>query len=90
MVYHNPVAVQVGMNSRFRHYRGGLFDDTSCPYLEDGWLTVIGYDENAYFCLNSWGENWGVYGLIYIRRGETNMERGVCGILRWAFAPLHK
>ena len=66
MVYHNPVAVQVGMSSYFRHYRGGLFNDPLCPYEEDGWLTVVGYSRDAYICMNSWGEGWGVYGFIYI------------------------
>jgi len=51
---------------------------------------VVGYGDaqgsDAFYAQNSWGENWGVNGYVYISTNQTaNSGLGVCGILTSGF-----
>ena len=95
-VFHNFILVFVITVLLINFYffpRQGIYDGDNCP--KDSTNTnhialVVGYDskqgKDYWIVKNSWGENWGMKGYIFIQR-RTKLPYGVCSINAWAFYP---
>ncbi|WAR09028.1 CYSP1-like protein [Mya arenaria] len=74
-----PISVCIAVNEKFRHYRGGIFYDTSCSTARDGHAAlVVGYGSKPreyWLVKNSWGTRWGEHGYIRMARNKGNMCR---------------
>ena len=95
-----PVSVTVDASvSSFQLYESGIYYEPSCTQLLlDHSVLVVGYANNtntetsvlgnttgAYWIVkNSWGEDWGIDGYIWMSRGRDNN----CGIASEALFPL--
>jgi cathepsin L len=75
----------------FQFYKGGIYNNPSCPnslnqidhaMLAIGW----GVDNGTPYWLikNSWGSDWGYYGLVLMMRNDNNQ----CGIATYATVPV--
>merc|ERR1712121_449 len=77
-----PLSICVEVNSGFRNYRGGIFDDPSCGTSLNHAVALVGYDSQSYFLRNSWGTSWGAAGMMNIIIGKNT-----CGILNESCYP---
>ncbi|ETV71060.1 hypothetical protein H257_13482 [Aphanomyces astaci] len=82
-VAHQPVAVAIEADQKeFQFYKSGVFDKTCGTSLDHGVL-VVGYgtqDGKKFWKVkNSWGEEWGDAGFIYLAR-DIGVEQGQCGV----------
>jgi len=60
----------------FELYQTGIYNDPKCSNRTlDHSLLLVGYNANAWIAQNTWGQDWGMKGYIYIARG-----RNTCGI----------
>jgi len=98
--YLGPIAVGLNGNDKaFLHYKDGIFDSIKCSSTPNHAMLVVGYGERKssdgvhvkyWIARNSWGENWGMQGYIWIKRGVTDQKgkkknsnmSGVCGIAK--------
>ncbi|XP_063055373.1 cathepsin K-like [Engraulis encrasicolus] len=80
-----PISVALDASQRtFRFYKKGTYSDYYCrPDKLTHALLVVGYTRREWIVKNSWGQNWGVKGYIYIQRGQN-----VCGIANAASFPI--
>jgi len=69
-----------GENRDFQLFRGGIYDNRSCPSQVDHLISLVGYGSEGgkdfWIVKNSWGSVWGENGFGKVRRG-VNM----CGIV---------
>ncbi|RQM22609.1 hypothetical protein B5M09_005570 [Aphanomyces astaci] len=82
-VARQPVSVAIEADQpEFQFYKSGVFDKRCGTKLDHGVL-VVGYgtkDGNKYWKVkNSWGEEWGDAGFIYLAR-DIGVEQGQCGV----------
>lgn len=65
-----PVYAAVTVDSAFRAYRGGVFNASSRAPVNHA-ICLVGWDDSrgAWILRNSWGENWGDNGYMYIAYG---------------------
>jgi C1A family cysteine protease len=78
---YGPLVASVSAENRdFLLYRGGIYENKSCPKAVDHVVSVVGYGtENGkpyWIIKNSWGSTWGENGFMKLARG-VNM----CGIV---------
>ncbi|XP_041367011.1 procathepsin L-like [Gigantopelta aegis] len=84
-----PLMVYVdASHGSFQFYKSGVYHDSTCSkHQMDHSLQIVGYgviDDILYWiCKNSWGENWGQKGYIWMRRG-TN-ECGIATRVKYPF-----
>ena len=74
---YGPVAVGVD-SSEWDNYRGGVFRHTMCTHDIDHAVTIVGYTDTAWIIKNSWGDNWGDEGYMYLERGHN-----ACGVAEY-------
>jgi C1A family cysteine protease len=88
-----PVAIAIEADQKeFQLYKSGIFTANCGTNLDHGVL-VVGYgSENGldyYIVKNSWGNEWGLNGYIYLARGkEYNNGNGQCGMLMQGSYPI--
>jgi len=70
-----PIAVCLHAEGPFQHYKGGIFDDASCPKPSDHVVLAIGYGHGFWIIKNSWGTAWGEGGYIRMVAGKN-----MCGL----------
>jgi len=88
---HQPVAVCVDSSHiNFEYYTGGIYYEPGCGTSKLDHcmlLTGFGTDDSTgaeyWICENSWGEDWGVNGFIWMSRNRGNN----CGIASIAAFP---
>jgi len=83
-----PVSMSLHVNKKFKAYKNGVFDDTTCPknkpnhaLLVVGWKYSPVQKRTKWYVKNSWGKSWGVDGYINILEGKN-----ICGM---ANSPLY-
>ena len=88
-----PISVAIEADPQsFQHYVSGIYDDVTCydGGLDHGVL-VVGFNDKAttpyYIVKNSWGDDWGDKGYIYIARNPRGTGPGICGITMLASFP---
>jgi len=69
------ISISINAN-RMNLYRGGVYDDTSCPHSRNHAVSIVGYGSDEYgrdyyIVRNSWGSTWGENGYMRIRRGRN-------------------
>ena len=85
-IAHGPVAVGIQANQPdFQHYKNGTFDG-ACGTEVDHGVTAVGMTDDAYIIKNSWGDDWGDGGYIYMKR-HAGTAGGICGIATQASYP---
>jgi len=77
-----PVSVAIEADqSAFQFYTSGVFSDASCGTMLDHGVLAVGYDtlanEKYWIVKNSWGQEWGNKGYIWMARKSGE---GECGI----------
>jgi C1A family cysteine protease len=82
-----PVSVAIEADQEvFQFYSSGVLDDDSCGTSLDHGVLVVGYNvtsngandgEKYWIVKNSWGEDWGFHGYVWIARKD---DAGECGI----------
>nr|XP_019706207.1 ervatamin-B-like [Elaeis guineensis] len=95
-VANQPVAIALcTRNPRdIKWYSGGLFKGP-CGTCQNHAMTVVGYGiqdtldpSSKYWALkNSWGEDWGVNGFMFIQR-EAGPPEGLCGLAKTPIYPV--
>jgi len=77
-----PVSISLHVNKKFKAYKNGVFDDTSCPknsanhaLLVVGWKHSPVQKRTKWYVKNSWGKSWGLDGYINILEGKN-----ICGM----------
>eukprot|EP01132_Coremiostelium_polycephalum_P007728 gene7728-9504_t len=86
-----PVVAEVDATQEFIEYTGGILDDSSCSSTSVNHVVlVVGFgtdpstNQDYWIIQNSWGENWGVNGYIYLARNKNNQ----CGIASYSTYPV--
>jgi hypothetical protein len=66
----------------WQDYAGGVFNDATCDHAYsslDHCVQMVGYTQNYWLVRNSWAEDWGENGYIYV---STKVANGnLCGVL---------
>ncbi|EGC36943.1 hypothetical protein DICPUDRAFT_77394 [Dictyostelium purpureum] len=72
-----PVSVAIDASSIFfQLYFGGVYDDLFCSNIyTNHFVLIVGYTENYWIVKNSYGEDYGIDGYIYMKKGKN-----LCGI----------
>jgi len=80
VILHRFGPISVGVDSsNMDNYKQGLFTAEMCSNDIDHAVTIVGYTEEAWIIKNSWGEDWGQDGYLYLERGKN-----ACGIAEYA------
>ncbi|RLM70196.1 ervatamin-C-like [Panicum miliaceum] len=72
-VAYGPVAISIGVghnNTQFQDYEGGLYLGP-CGSTTYHAMLLVGYVPSYYILKNSYGEDWGDDGCLYLPRGNT-------------------
>lgn len=91
-VVKQPVSISVEADTmQFQFYKSGVFTGKCGTDLDHG-ILLTGYgtssDGKDYWkCKNSWGQDWGNHGYIYIVKTDEDGP-GHCGILMENTVPL--
>jgi len=68
----------------WQFYNGGVIT-ANCSTEVNHWVLAVGYGNytnvSSYFIKNSWGNDWGVAGYVYIGQNNEEYQAGTCGIL---------
>ena len=89
LLWVGPVSVAINADDEFQQYSGGVFKSDECNDGEvNHAVLLVGYnDMNAngsyWIVKNSWGEDWGEDGYIYMDSTRPNM----CSIASHAVVP---
>ena len=85
IVNEGPVYAAVTVDSAFQAYRGGVFNASSRAPANHA-ICLVGWDDSlgAWILRNSWGNNWGNNGYMYIAYGCSRVgERA--SVLRYKY-----
>uniref|UniRef100_A0ACD5Y207 Uncharacterized protein n=1 Tax=Avena sativa TaxID=4498 RepID=A0ACD5Y207_AVESA len=81
-VANQPVVVAIAVTAGMQNYRSGIYNGPCGATLNHA-VVVVGYgasDGVKYWIVkNSWGEQWGTGGYIYMRK-DIDDPSGICGI----------
>jgi C1A family cysteine protease/PKD repeat protein len=69
---HGPVSAAVCVNNTFKAYTGGVFNPTGWCLSINHAITLVGWDDSlgAWRLRNSWGDDWGEGGYMWIAYGK--------------------
>ena len=73
IVDHGPVSAAVCVNSAFQAYTGGVFNPVGWCFSINHAITLVGWDDTlgAWRLRNSWGDDWGEDGYMWIAYGKN-------------------
>ena len=75
---YGPVSVGVYADSRFKAYKGGVFNACNGQSEPNHAVVLIGWDDNTntWIMRNSWGTKWGEKGYMHIKYGCNGIGQG--------------
>ncbi len=82
---YGPIAATVKVTPAFQAYAGGIFDEHAQVWgprdINHG-IVIVGWDDDkgAYLIKNSWGEQWGEHGYMWIEYNCNNIGYGAAWI----------
>ncbi|RHY82987.1 hypothetical protein DYB37_008897 [Aphanomyces astaci] len=78
------VGVAAG-NNEWKQYKSGVLNSCSTADLDHA-VVIVGYTDSHWKIKNSWGQEWGDQGFIYLRR-TSDSNNGTCGVTSDASYP---
>ena len=74
LLEHGPVVVLIRIDDAFKAYKGGVFNEHNPDKVQHAML-LLGWDDSkgAWLLLNSWGEQWGEDGYMWIAWGSNSV-----------------
>lgn len=83
---YGPLAASVKVTPAFQAYKSGVFDENvrvSGPNDVNHAVVIVGWDDSkqAYLVKNSWGEDWGEDGYIWVKYGSNNIGYGAAWVV---------
>ncbi|MFC1671161.1 C1 family peptidase [Spirochaetota bacterium] len=83
---YGPLAGAVKVTTAFQAYAGGIFDEHTSVRNErdvNHAIVIVGWDDNkkSWLVKNSWGENWGDNGYVWIEYGCNNIGYGAAWVV---------
>ncbi|MDH4198798.1 MAG: C1 family peptidase [Spirochaetia bacterium] len=80
---HGVLSSSVYVTRMFTAYAGGIFDEHAKVEKTNHAINIIGWDESkkSWLIKNSWGEQWGEKGYMWIEYGSNNIGLGT----EWVF-----
>lgn len=80
LVQYGPISIGIdSSNWHFELYKGGILKANKCGKDIDHAVLLVGFTPSYWVVKNSWGENWGNQGYLYLERGKN-----ACGINSYA------
>jgi len=76
--YDNAIGVQINVNDAFFSYRSGVWSATCKVKAVNHALTLVGYDENYWYMMNSWGIDWGTNGYVVFKKYNDFSSNANC------------
>lgn len=77
-----PLAMGFHVAQSFFQYKGGIYDNPSCPTSMNHAMQAVGFgtEDGKEFAIikNSWGSGWGMDGFVKVKMGADDREGGVC------------
>jgi cathepsin L len=67
VAFQGPISISVDANS-WSSYEGGIYDGCKQNADIDHAVVLVGYTETYWIVRNSWSENWGEKGYIYLKK----------------------
>lgn len=79
---YGPVSASVNATKLFTAYTGGVFDEND-PGTTNHAIVLVGWDDTrgAWLLRNSWGDNWGEGGYMWIKYGSNMIGRNATWML---------
>ena len=82
---YGPVFSSLKVTQLFMAYGGGIYDETvpvSSPMDTNHAIVIVGWDDskNAWLMRNSWSEQWGEDGYVWVQYGCANIGNNVAWI----------
>jgi C1A family cysteine protease len=80
-----PVSVAIEAASQvFQMYKGGVITSMQCGTELDMSILAVGYssenNQDYWILQNQWGANWGLQGYVYVAKGNSTKNPGICGV----------
>ena len=89
-----PIKLGMYTNRAFKSYKGGIFDDRTCPTergMGSGGHSVVGVGfgtsggKEYVIIRNSWGDRWGEKGYSRLSTTQRYAKKGICGWMRESY-----
>ncbi len=86
MCKYGPIAASVSVTSLFQNYASGVFFEFASNYnspASNHAVLLVGWDDDkgAWLMKNSWGEDWGEDGYMWIKYNSNNIGRRAAWII---------
>jgi C1A family cysteine protease len=82
-VVNQPLSVAVDSDT-WQLYTSGIITSSKCGTEIDITVLAVGYssqnNQDYWILQNQWGTTWGIQGYIYVAKGNSTNNPGICGV----------